>query len=125
MQTLANVVRTAASEGNAIIIGRGGAAFTHGMRNAIHIKLYAPLEWRLKSMMDRYHATRSFMLREINATDLKRHKLMESAVKGIEPGTDLYDLHINCSTVQPREMVELIIAFMQTRFHHTEKRSLV
>lgn len=121
MQTIGSVVRSAAAEGNAIIVGRGGSAFTHGMHNGIHVKLFAPLEWRLQSMMDRYHATRSFMLREINATDLKRHKLMEEALKGIEAGTELYDLHINVSTVKVQELAELIIAFMHARFNMKER----
>ena len=41
-----------AKSGNSIIIGRGGAIFAHDFPNCIHIRLIAPLEFRIKKIMN-------------------------------------------------------------------------
>ncbi len=115
-QTIANVIISAAHAGNAIIVGRGGVAITQGMQPSIHIKLYAPLEWRLQSLMDRFHANREHMLKEITKIDHRRHRLIVNALKGAEDNTFLYDLQINSSTVTHKEIVSLVMGLIEERF---------
>jgi hypothetical protein len=47
-KTIADILNSFAYEGHKIIIGRGGAVLTQNYTNAIHVKLYAPLEWKSK-----------------------------------------------------------------------------
>ncbi|HLN52300.1 MAG TPA: cytidylate kinase-like family protein [Lentimicrobium sp.] len=115
-QTIANVITSAAYEGNTIIVGRGGAAITHGMQPSIHIKLYAPIEWRLQSLMVRYHANREHMMKEITSIDFRRHRLMSNAVKGVEDNSFLYDLQINCSTINHKQIVSMVMGLIEERF---------
>lgn len=115
-QTIAGVVTAAAASGNTIIVGRGGAAFTHQMHPSIHLKLYAPLEWRIQSLMARYHAKREHILKEVTNLDYKRHRLMSGAVSGLEDNPLLYDLQINCSTVSHREIVSMVLNLIEQRF---------
>lgn len=115
-QTVASVITSAATAGHAIIVGRAGAAITHGLQPSIHIKLYAPVEWRLQSLVNRYHATREHMQKEINTIDYKRHRMTSIASKGIDNASMLYDLQINTSTINQKEMVAMIIRLMEERF---------
>lgn len=115
-QTIAKVVTSAAHHGNSIIIGRGGAAITHGIQPSINIKLFAPLEWRVQSLMLRYHASREHIVKDINTIDYKRHRMLATSLKRNDNVTDLYDIQINCSTVNQKEMVAIIIAYMVEKF---------
>lgn len=115
MKAISSVVLSTANEGNAIIVGRGGVVTTNGMQPSIQLKLYAPVEWRLQSLMERYHAKREHMLSEITTIDHKRHKLTMDAMKGYENIDDYYDLQINCSTINQKQMVAMIIKLMEER----------
>ncbi|MGE5318418.1 MAG: AAA family ATPase, partial [Chloroflexota bacterium] len=115
-QTISSVVTSAANEGYTIIVGRGGAAITKGMQPSINIKLYAPLEWRLQSLMKRYHATREHVMKEITSIDYKRHKMVTQILKGSENSGEIYDLQINCSTVNHRQIVAMIVRLIEERF---------
>lgn len=115
-QTIASVVTSAANEGYTIIVGRGGAAITRGMQPSLHIKLNAPLEWRLQSLMIRYHASREHMMKEITSIDYKRHRMLSQILKGSENTNELYDLQINCSTVSHKQIVAMIVKLIEERF---------
>lgn len=114
-KTVSSVVTAAANEGNAIIVGRAGAAYTFGLEHSLNIKLYAPMEWRIQSLMSRYHATREQLVKDINSIDLKRHKLISSAVKGVSDYNMLYDIQFNTSTVSHKEIVAMVIRVLDER----------
>ncbi len=111
-----SVITAAAKKGNVIIVGRGGAAITHDLKPSIHIKLYAPMEWRIESLTARFHTTREYMIREINKTDQLRNRLMSRALRGTMDLNNIYDLQINCSTISQKQIVAMIMALMKERF---------
>lgn len=49
-RSLAETVRTLATNGNVIIVGRAGRAITRGMEGGYHVRIVAPLEWRVERM---------------------------------------------------------------------------
>lgn len=115
-KTVTSVLTAAAKKGNVIIVGRGGAAITHDLQRSIHIKLYAPIEWRLETLTARFHTTREHMIKEINKIDLQRNSLMSRALKGTMDLNNIYDLQINCSTISQKHIVAIIMALMKERF---------
>ncbi len=50
---LARQIIALANQGNAIIVGRGGAVLTKGLSNCFHFRLVAPLEHRIQSIQKR------------------------------------------------------------------------
>lgn len=114
-QTVASVVMNAAQVGHTIIVGRGGAAITHGLTPAIHIHLIAPIEWRLNSLMKRHNLKREEAFKQLTEIDHKRYKIFRDYVKWSESIEQLFDVTFNCSTVMHDEMVEMImrLAFMK------------
>lgn len=114
-QTIASVVKSTAEDGSVIIVGRAAVGVTRNMTNGIHIKLFAPLEWRVSSLMNRYHATREHILKDIHKLDLVRHKMLKDSLKASVNVDELYDLHINTSTLQHKEIVSMVIKLMEDR----------
>ena len=51
--TIATVIKGFAQQGNVIIVGRGGVAITYEFRNALHIRLIAPKEWRIAKILEK------------------------------------------------------------------------
>lgn len=119
-QTIASVVMSTAETGSVIIVGRAAVAVTRNLKKGIHLKLYAPLEWRVSSLMKRYHATREQIIKDIHRLDLVRHKLVKDYLKPNVNVDELYDLHINTSSVSHKEIVGMVIKLMEDRglFNH-------
>lgn len=46
------VVRSAAAEGNCVIVGRGSAYYLHGTPGAFHVFLYAPFEEKVRRVQE-------------------------------------------------------------------------
>jgi cytidylate kinase len=116
-KTIASVVEGAARKGNVIIVGRAGAAITLEIQPSLHIKLYAPTEWRITSLVSRFHALRENMAKEVAKTDRQRSRLTQMALKENMDVNNIYDLQINCSKVSHKQIIEMIIALMKDRFN--------
>jgi cytidylate kinase len=108
LKAIAEVVKHDAEEGNIIIVGRGGVAVTQTAPNGIHIKLTAPLEWRINSMVQRRGMTREEATALIKENDKKRAQLLEH-LSHKKNSTTLFDLVINCATFSPPQTVSLIL----------------
>jgi len=53
-RNLAFAVKAIAAKGHSIMIGRGSSLITSGMKNGFHIRLVAPLQWRINYFKDHY-----------------------------------------------------------------------
>lgn len=114
-QTIADVVITAAQTGNVIIVGRAGAVITMGMPNALHIKLTAPLQWRLDTMIERYNMKREETVKIMASIDHKRFKMQRDYMKKAIDINDLFDITFNCSRITHSEIVKAIISVLEYR----------
>lgn len=80
-----------AEAGNAILVGRGGAALCQGLRNCLHVRLVAPLAWRVDSV-----ARRQGMPHDQAEAYVKENSHLRDAFfkerLGVDPGaTHLFD----------------------------------
>ncbi|MBW6491114.1 MAG: cytidylate kinase-like family protein [Lentimicrobium sp.] len=114
-QTIANIVTSFAMKGNIIIIGRAGSVITQGIPNALHIRLTAPVSWRLENIMLRYNLKREEAMQQLTKTDLKRHKLHRDFLKGSTDFDGLFDIRVNCSKVSHEEIVQIVISLLVKR----------
>ena len=53
-KTIGIVVRDFAEHGHVIIVGRGGVSITRDIPNSLHIRIQAPLEWRINDVSKRH-----------------------------------------------------------------------
>ncbi len=114
LNTIRDVVLTAAVPGFLLILGRGGMGITRKLPNTFHIKLTAPLDWRIKQLAKNYKCTRKKAIEHIKAIDAKR-KHFRSFYFGTETAEDHFDLIFNLSSITPAELVESIYSIIKVR----------
>ncbi len=111
---IAKVIRNIASEGNVIIVGRGGVAITRDIEKSFHVKLEAPLDWRVMRISERYCIPMDEALKYAHDIDRKRAQFRDY-FHG--KGTDYssFDVSFNCMTLSIEEIAESIIQILQIR----------
>ena len=113
-KTIAGVIRNIASEGNVIIIGRGGVAITREIERSLHIMLEAPLEWRAIRIAQKYCMTEKAAAKYSLEIDKKR-KEFRDYFHGKETDYTRFDVIYNCMTLSIDNIAESIISLMQER----------
>ena len=114
-KSIANVIRAIAYDGNVVIIGRGGVAIARDCPNAFHVKLMAPLEWRVKGVISRReNMTYDEGVKLTLDFDRKRKKFLDYYWGG-ESDHSIFDAIYNCSTMSDEEIVESIILILKKR----------
>lgn len=96
-QVLARYVIRIAMDGNAILIGRGGAILTQHLPNCFHFRLVAPLEYRTRSVQQRlnitYEEAKSLVVENQNT----RERFIENLLNVSISDTRFYHAVINSS----------------------------
>jgi cytidylate kinase len=112
--TIAKVIRNIASEGNVVIIGRGGVAITREMERSLHVMLEAPLNWKALRTAQKYCMTEKEAEKYIIEVDKKRKELRDY-FHG--KGTDYtrFDVRYNCMTLSVENIADSIVSLMQSR----------
>ena len=113
-KTIREVVKSFVLTGYIIIVGRGGVAITQGCPNALHIRLNAPLEWRIGKISESHQLSPSEALRRISDIDKKRTVLVEQFL-GRKFDPTLFDLIYNCQSFTVDDIVSSIINVMEQK----------
>ena len=69
LKTIQDVIHQFAYKGNAIIIGRGGAGICADIKRSVHIRLEAPIEWRIGAFADKFNYSRDFAAEFVHIHD--------------------------------------------------------
>ena len=112
--TIARVIRNIASEGNVIIVGRGGVAITREIEKSLHIQLEAPLGWRALRVSEKYCLTLDEAKKYANDIDSKR-KVFRDYFHGKGSDYSRVDVIFNAMTLSIDEIVEGIIGLLKIR----------
>jgi cytidylate kinase len=104
------VVTEVARGGNAVIVGRGGAAILRERRDAVHVFLYAAESARLETVMERETLSESAARRRMHEMDANRAAYLRQ-VYGLDRSDPLlYTLQCNTGQLGYARTVELILA---------------
>ena len=106
--TIAKVIR------NAIIVGRGGVAITRDIPRSLHVYLEAPLEWRALRVADKHNCSIDQARNYAQNIDKKRAGFRDF-FQGKGNDYTRFDIKLNCMTLEPKELVDIIVAAMRTR----------
>ncbi|HPR61742.1 MAG TPA: cytidylate kinase-like family protein [Prolixibacteraceae bacterium] len=112
--TVINVIHRFGIEGFAIIIGRAANIICSDINDSLHIRIDAPLEWRIKKMMRIKTISRDEAINYINETEHDRSNFRHS-IKGKEVLCDDFDLTINQSKFSNDEIISIIINALQAK----------
>jgi cytidylate kinase len=112
--TIKKVIYTFGVKGNAIILGRGGESITKDIKRSFHIRLIAPLNWRVEVINKRFDFDNKQAREYVLDIDKKRKEL-QNDMAGKEVDDTNYDVIFNAKSFSGEEMVDLIIQMMKMR----------
>jgi len=96
-QILAQYIIRIALDGNAIIIGRGGAVLTQHLSHCFHFRLEAPLEYRIRSIQERLGITYNEAKSLESDNQKMRERFIESLLNSSIADTRFYHAVFNSS----------------------------
>ncbi len=111
ISTVIDVVRSCATDGYAIIVGRAGHIIAGNINNSIHIRLMAPLEFRIKSIRESNGFTREKSIEFINRVEQERI-LFRKAIRKENLPEEIFDLTFNCAAFSTDAIVKMILTAM-------------
>jgi cytidylate kinase len=113
-KTVEKVIRTFASRGHLVLVGRAGVAVLRDFPNSLHIRLHAPSDWRMHEISQRKGIPDKEALQTLLDIDMKRTKLIET-ILGRPIDAALFDASFNCKYLSHEEIVQAIIRVMEIR----------
>jgi len=106
-KTVLDVIRSFAIDGHCIIVGRGGHIITKNIERSLHIKLSAPLEWRIEKIMKSHQIGRVQAKEFIEKTEKERENFRRNLCAK-EINNEQFDLVINVSEFSTSSILELL-----------------
>jgi len=113
-KTVAQVIRNIASEGNAVILGRGGVAITKDIERSLHVKLEAPLEWRTLRASEKYCISLEQAKKRAIEIDKKREEF-RNYFHGTGSDYTRFDVRYNCMSLSLDDIVGSIVNLLESR----------
>jgi hypothetical protein len=115
LKTIDKVIVDFALYGNVVIIGRGGMSVTRHLPLGIHVRLFAPLEWRLQRLIETSQCQTMDQAKTLSKQiDFKRNALLKSKTKS-ENFEDDFDVFYNCRYMNEEEISDSIIHLLQVK----------
>jgi hypothetical protein len=112
---VAMAIRALATAGHAIIVGLGGVFITEGMPSAVHLRLIAPLEYRIKCTAERDHISLHQAAEKLIEMDRRRSEFYRRYWPGKALDSDTFTLTLNSAELSLDELVECVLPLIQIR----------
>lgn len=107
IKTVKNVIHSYAWEGNVIIIGRASCVIASDIQKSLHVKLVAPLEYRIGRIAAKYNLNRREASEQVRQVDESRLAFL-NFFTGTKPEIEYYDLMLNRSHFTKENIVDII-----------------
>ena len=108
IKTVTNVIHRFGVEGYKIIIGRAANYICSDIEKALHVRIDAPLNWRIDKVMKNKDLTKEEALNYINITEKNRANYRKS-IKGKKSLCDDFDLIINQASFSQENITDIIM----------------
>ncbi|MCK9447484.1 MAG: cytidylate kinase-like family protein [Bacteroidales bacterium] len=113
-EILKEFIQNLARKGYVIIVGRAGSIVTNKIKSGLHLRLIAPLNWRIQSIMAKKNMNRIQARKYILESDEARMKLMQDFFKK-QPASSHWDITVDNSRLSDEEIVEILITVLRKR----------
>lgn len=108
VKTVADVVLSFAIDGFCIIVGRAGHIIAKDIANSLHIRLVAPLDYRVKNIMENNRLNREEAIQFIDKVEKERTAFRKSISSEKELQNELFDISINRAMFTDDEIVDIV-----------------
>lgn len=112
--TVREVVRSLSVSGFNIIVGRAGHIIAADIKNALHLRLEAPLEYRVRNIMFNNRLSSEEATAFIERVE-KERMAFRKAIKADLVREEYFDLTINRNSFGDREAMELIMLAIEKK----------
>ena len=114
IDTVKTVITQIAREGNCVIVGRAASVVSKGIPRKLSVKLQAPLEWRIKQIMQVSNMTYTDARDYVFEVDRKRSLFVEH-IAGRKLECADFDVVFNCATMSDDMIVDSIINILKNK----------
>lgn len=108
------VIREMADRGNAVIVGRGGAFVLADHPTALHVYLVAPIEVRLRTVIERLSLSEDEARRRLHEIDANRAAYAAQLYGADWRDPIHYDLVVNTARLGYEATADVIVAALQS-----------
>jgi len=113
-KVIEEVIRSLAVRGKAVLLGRGSEVLSHDIPLSLHIRLFAPLEWRISIMSERMKISPQEAKKTILKIDEQRTKFRDAYLDK-KQNIVLYDIEFNCAKFSIKEMIGMTLKAAEIR----------
>ena len=103
------VIRELASNGDVVIIGRGGNMILADFPGALHVGMLAPLESRVENIMAREHYTREEASKFVAEMEQGRVAYYRKFFKVHPNDPELFHLILNAEKIRPETAAQMVV----------------
>lgn len=107
-KTIGKVIRAMGERGHVVIVGRAGVVLNRDIRKSLHVRLIAPLDWRIERIMKLQGLTKEKALDLITSKDANRKRFMEYYL-GQKFQLSIFDSVYNCAWFSLEEIADSIL----------------
>ena len=119
------VIRLLARLGKVVVIGRGGFQLARPMPGAIHLRLVAPLEFRVHAMVQYEHLTEDAAVRAIRETDAERTRFLNRHFNCDIQDPTHFDLVWNVARFKVSEIVNATAELVRMRLQQLRETKAI
>lgn len=102
---VAMTIRSLATAGKTVIVGRGGVFLTRGLPAGVHVRLVAPVEYRIQQMMQELNLTHDRAKIHLREVEHNRHVFLKRYWNVEAIHSDQFTVTFNTSAVSTDQMV--------------------
>jgi hypothetical protein len=109
------VIRSICEKGHAVVVGRGTCKIAEDLSQGFHVRIVAPLAWRVEQVASFYELSNEEALRRIRVIDAEREAFFRRYFNEDVSNPDLYDMVLNQARLPMDSIIDLVVLGMQSR----------
>lgn len=114
---VARTIRALAVRGRAVIVGRGGVYVTRDVSDGVHVRLVAPLPWRIARMAELLKVSKDEAAARVEEIDHRRRAFYQKYWywQGDVFAPELFTVTINMGAMDEAQALECVMALAEGR----------
>jgi cytidylate kinase len=113
---MAEVIRSLATHGHVVLVGRGSCMLTQDLKTGLHVRLVAPRDWRAHKIQSDRSLSRRDAEKIVDDGERARHHFLDTFFVRDPAHPFHHDLVIDSSRFNLAQIAEIVFAALSARF---------
>jgi cytidylate kinase len=123
--TVVDVIRSFAEDGHCIIVGRAGNVIAGDIKNALHVRLVAPSEFKIRSIMEKNHLCHEEARKFIIEEEKDRLAYRKAVTDRQSDQPELFDVTFNRAEFGTESIVDFVLFMMEKKGMLKKERNMI